>query len=332
MVKNGEFYVFVGPNGSGKTTLLRILDLLDEPTSGKILLDGEPVDYSAKNKVALRRKIGMIFQQTVLFNMSVFDNVAYPLKVRGEDKHSIKQKVNATLEIMQLGGFEHKNALALSGGEAQRVAIAQALVTEPELLLLDEPTANIDPRNVSIVEEALSHVNREKKTTVIMTTHNMFQAENLAHRIAVLNEGKIELIGTFQEVFGKPSKTVKSFASLENVIRGVSKITAEGTSIVDIGDGLQIEASFKKAGNVLLHVPPEDIILSIHPFKSSARNVFEGRIVQIFDMEHTVKLKVKVGAAKTFTVQITKRSFNEMRLNIGSKVFMAFKASSVQTN
>lgn len=331
-VKNGEIFVLVGPNGAGKTTLLRILDLLEEPTSGIVFFNGQPINYSAKDRPALRRKIGMVFQQTVLFNMSVYDNVAYPLKIRGEDEHSIKRKVKETLELVQLSGFERKNALALSGGEAQRVGIAQALVIDPELLLLDEPTANLDPRNVSIVEEVISHINRENEITVIMTTHNMFQAENLAHRIAVLNEGKIEAMGTFQEVFGKSTEPIKSFARLENVFHGYSIITAEGTSIVDIGEGLKIEAASRKVGNVVVHIPPEDIILSTQPIFSSARNTFEGRIVQISDIGHIVKLKIKVGATKTFTAQITKKSFNQMKLNIDSKVYIAFKASSVQTN
>ncbi|MEM1539148.1 MAG: ABC transporter ATP-binding protein [Candidatus Bathyarchaeia archaeon] len=328
-VQSGELFVLVGPNGTGKTTLLRILDLLEEPTSGKVLFNGELVNYSAKKeRAALRRKIGMVFQQTVLFNMSVFDNVAYPLKVRGE--RDFEQKVKTTLELVQLKEFERKNALTLSGGEAQRVAIAQALVTEPELLLLDEPTANLDPRNTSMIEEIISHINRERKTTIIMTTHNMFQAENLADRIAFLNDGKIELLGTFQEIFGKQSQPIQSFTRLENVFHGVSKITPEGTSIVDIGSGLQVEAAFKKAGNVTLRIPPEDIILSIQPLVSSARNTFEGKITQISEMGHVVKLKVNV-RGKNFAVQITKRSFNEMRLNIDSKVYITFKASSVQT-
>jgi molybdopterin-binding protein len=328
-VENKEIFVLVGPNGSGKTTLLRILDLLEEPTKGRIFFNGQPVEYSSRKRVILRRKIGLVFQQTFLFNMSVFDNVAYPLKVRGEDERNILEKVKGALELLRLKGFERKNALTLSGGEAQRVAIAQALVAEPELLLLDEPTANLDPMNASIVEVAISQVNEERKTTVIMTTHNMFQAENLAHRIAVLNNGRIDSIGTFQEVFGKASEPLKSFTRLENVFHGFSKITEEGTSLVDVGEGLQIEATFKKAGNTMLYVPPEDIILAPQPLFSSARNTFEGRIVQITDMGHVVKLKVKVGG-KTFVVQITKRSFNEIKPSIDSKVFIAFKASSVQ--
>ncbi|NHV60680.1 MAG: phosphate ABC transporter ATP-binding protein [Candidatus Verstraetearchaeota archaeon] len=204
-VHEGEFFVLLGPNGSGKTTLLRILDLLEEPTTGKVFFEGEEVDYS-KDRATLRRKIGMVFQQTVLFDMSVFDNVAYPLKIRGDlAKANIERKVARVLEDVELSGFERKNALALSGGEAQRVALAQALVAEPKLLLLDEPTANLDPKNVSIVEGILSRLNREKRTTIIMTTHNMFQAERLAQRVALLNEGEIKAIGSFRDVFGNQS-------------------------------------------------------------------------------------------------------------------------------
>jgi len=326
-VQDEEIFVLVGPNGAGKTTLLRILDLLEEPTSGRILFDGTSINYFAKDKVALRRRINMVFQQTVLFNMSVFDNVAYGLKVRGENEKSAEQRVRAALELVQLRGFEQKNALALSGGEAQRVALAQALVTEPELLLLDEPTANLDPKNVSIVEEALSRVNRERKTTMMMATHNMFQAENLAHRVAVLNEGRIERIGTFQEIFGTPSKFLVDFARLENVFSGVSKVTEEGTSLVDVGDEMCIETAFEKTGNVTIYVQPEDVVISTRPLVSSARNTFEGQIVQISDLGPVVKLKVRAG--KDFVVQITKRSFKEMQLNVDSKVFIAFKASSV---
>ncbi|MEM3478563.1 MAG: ABC transporter ATP-binding protein [Candidatus Bathyarchaeia archaeon] len=328
-VDDGEFFILVGPNGAGKTTLLRILDLLEEPTSGRVFFKGQPVDYSSKNRVAIRRRIGMVFQQTVLFNTSVYENVAYPLKIRGLSEHDVRRRVREALKLVQMDGLESKNALGLSGGEAQRVAIAQALVIEPELLLLDEPTANLDPRNISIIEEILSYVNREKRATIIMTTHNMLQAENLAQRVAFLNEGRIEAIGTFQEVFSKPSKRIRSFTRLENIFYGFSKITDDGTSIIDVGDGLRIEAVARKTGNVVLHVPPEDIILSTHPIISSARNMFEGRVTQISDVDYAVKLKVNVGA-KSFVVQITKRSFNEMKLSIGAKVYIAFKASSVQ--
>jgi len=327
-VENGEIFAIIGPNGAGKTTLLRILDLLEEPTSGKVWFQGAEVNYSAGDRQVLRRRIGMVFQQTVLFNTSVFNNVAYSLKIRDESDRKIVQRVKEVLEIVQLKGFENKNALKLSGGEAQRVALAQALVTEPELLLLDEPTANLDPRNVSIVEEVLSWVNRERGTTIIMATHNMFQAETLANQAGLILEGRIEKIGKVQEIFTLPSKTLTKFARLENVFAGVSRVSGEGTSIIDIGEGLQIEAALLRQGKVSVCVRPEDIILSVQPIVSSARNTFEGRIIEISDLGSIVKLRVNAG--KDFTVQITKRSFAEMQLNLDSKVFLAFKASAVQ--
>jgi len=327
-VQNEEIFVLIGPNGAGKTTLLRILDLLDEPSSGTVLFNNTPVNYSANAKLALRRRVGMVFQQTVLFNTNVFNNVAYPLKVRGKNGNAAERKVKETLKMVQLDGFESKNALKLSGGEAQRVALAQALVTEPELLLLDEPTANLDPKAVSIIEEALSRVNRERQTTIIMSTHNMFQAQTLAHRAALLLDGRIEKIGTIREIFEVPSKHLASFARLENVFSGVSSIVEEGTSLVDIGGELKLEAAFTKLGKVMVYVSPEDIILSKNPIVSSARNTFKGRVVEVADLGPTVRLKVNAG--RVFVAQITKRSFKEMQLNVDSEAFLTFKASSVQ--
>ncbi len=327
-VEKGEIFALIGPNGAGKTTLLRILDFLDEPSSGTVWFQGTQVNFSTRERLALRRRIGMVFQRTTLFNTSVFQNVAYGLKIRGESGENLEKKVRGALETVLLEGFESKNALSLSGGEAQRVTLAQTLAIEPELLLLDEPTANLDPKSMSIVEKVISWVNRERKTTIIMATHNMFQAETLADRVGLILEGRIEKIGKMHDIFALPSKTLTKFARLENVFSGVSRISEAGTSIVDVGDGVQIEATTQKLGDVSLHVRPEDIILSLQPIISSARNMLEGRIIEISDLGAIVRLKINAG--KDFTVQITKRSFNEMQLNLNVKLFLSFKASAVQ--
>lgn len=323
-VRRGDLFVILGPSGSGKTTLLRILGLLESPTSGFVLFDGELVDFK-KDNLQLRRKIGFVFQQPILFNMSVFDNVAYPLKIRGFSKTDIRERVKEVLELLKISGLKDKSALSLSGGEAQRVALAQTLVYEPALLLLDEPTSNLDPRNASIIEEVLLRINKERKTTIIMATHNVFQAEKLANSIAILKMGKIERIGNFNELFEK--SRAFPFIRMENVFHGISKISPHGTSIVDIG-GLRIEAAFKKDGEVTIFIPPEDILLSLNPIISSARNSFEGKVTQIVDMGSMVK--VKVNCERDFYVQITRKSFDEMNLKVGDKVFIAFKALSVQ--
>jgi len=325
-IRKGEILALLGPNGSGKTTLLKILAFLEKPLKGQVYFDGRKV--TDKDVKQMRMESTMVFQKTVLFDTTVYGNVAYGLKVRKLPKKMIAQEVRRALKLVKLEDFEKRQAKKLSGGEQQRVALARALVLNTKLLLLDEPTADLDPKNASIVEEIIATVNRELKTTIVMATHNMFQAKNLPHRIALITNGKISEVGTPAEIFGRLSKTLASFAALENTFTGDAKITLNGTTLVDIGNDVEIETTAQSQGKVSVFVSPEDIILSKTSFASSARNVFKGKIVEILDLGSVVRLKVDVG--RPFTVQITKRSFNEMGLNLNAEVFLAFKASSVQ--
>ena len=326
-MRQGEIFTIAGPNGSGKTTMLRIMASIDTPTGGKVYFNG--VRVGGSNRSQIRTKCTMVFQKTALFNTTVYKNIAYGLKLRKFPKDKIDERVENVLDLVKLKGYEKRLAKKLSGGEQQRISLARALALNAELLLLDEPTANLDPKNVSIIEETISRVNREFNTTIVMATHNLFQAETITKRAALLLGGKIVQVGTAQEIFSVPSKHLASFARLENVFSGTSRILKEGTSLIDIGNGLEIEAALKRSGNVTVFVRPEDIIVSKKPISSSARNVFKGKIVEISDLESVVKLKIDAG--KQFIVQITKRSFNEMQLNVRSEVFLAFKASSVHT-
>jgi molybdopterin-binding protein len=325
-IHEGEIFAFLGPNGSGKTTILKILAFIENPTSGEVQFLGEKVNF--KNTEKIRLQSTMVFQKTTVFGTSVYNNVAYGLKIRKVPKETRDIEVRKALELVRLEGFEKRNARKLSGGEQQRVAIARALVLKTKMLLLDEPTANLDPKNAGILEEVIETVNRENKITIVMATHNMFQAKTLPHRIALMDEGKITEVGTPADIFGKLSKNLASFAAVVNTFRGNASLTSEGTAIVDVGSGLQIEVTSQRQGEVSVFVNPQDIILSKSELESSARNVFRGRITEISDLGGLVKLTVDVG--KQFTVQITKRSFNEMELNLNTEVYIAFKASSVQ--
>ncbi|MFQ6088082.1 MAG: phosphate ABC transporter ATP-binding protein [Candidatus Methanofastidiosia archaeon] len=200
-VKKREIFGIIGPSGSGKTTFLRILNLLETPTSGRVLFNGKEISKDEKLKV--RRRMAMVFQKPIVFNSSVFENIAYGLKIRKFSKDLIHEKVR---DAMKLVGLEEgkKNALKLSGGEQQRVALARVVVLEPELMLLDEPTANLDPRNVSVFEEALKTIKEESLTTIVMATHNMFQAERLADRVAFLLDGEFVEIGGKKCIFEDP--------------------------------------------------------------------------------------------------------------------------------
>jgi len=325
-IHEGEILALLGPNGSGKTTILKILAFIENPTSGEVEFQGASVNFKKAEKTRL--KTTLVFQRTVLFSTSVYNNVAYGLKMRKTPKNVIDEEVRNSLRIVRLEGFEKRPARKLSGGEQQRVAIARALVLKTNLLLLDEPTANLDPKNAGILEEVIATVNREMKTTIVIATHNMFQAKTLPTRIALINDGRITEIGAPADVFGKLSKNLASFAAVVNTFRGTAIVTSEGTTIVDVGNGLKIEVTGQRLGEVSVFVNPQDIILSKSALESSARNVFKGRITEISDLGSLVKLKVDVG--KAFTVQITKRSFNEMGLNLNAEVYIAFKASSAQ--
>jgi molybdopterin-binding protein len=298
---------------------------LENPTSGSLLFEGKLI--TDVNRQLLRQNATMVFQKSVFFDTTVFKNIAYGLKVKGCAKREMKAKVRKVLDLVRLEGFEERRVKKLSGGEQQRVSLARALVLDIAHLLLDEPTVNVDPKNVSIIEEAIVRVNREKNTTITLATHNMFQAETISERVALLLEGTIKQVGTKQEIFGATNRYLASFARLENVFSGLSKIGQTGTSVIAVDPHLQIEASFHKSGETTLHVRPEDIIVSTSPLNSSARNTFKGKIVATTEVGSVVKLGVDVG--RKFTVQITRTSFREMHLGIGSTVFLTFKASSV---
>ncbi len=322
----GKITTLLGPSGSGKTTLLRILAGLDSPTTGAVFYGDKPITDSESN--FLRQKATLVFQKSVFFDTTVYNNIAYGLTLQENiSKEEIKNKVEETLKLVRLEGFEKRRAKKLSGGEQQRVSLGRALVLDRELLLLDEPTVNIDPKNVSIIEEAILRVNREKKTTIVLATHNMFQAEAISENIALLLEGTVRQVGAKQEIFGKANKYLASFSRLENVFSGISEISNDDTSIITVNKNLKIEASFIRSGDITVYVQPEDIIVSTKSLSSSARNVFKGRIAGIVDLGSIVKLNVDAG--KKFVVQITKKSLKEMNLKVNSKVFLTFKASSV---
>lgn len=325
-VNEGEILALLGPNGSGKTTLLKILAFLEKPTSGEMYFFHRKV--TEQNIMQIRKDVTMVFQKTALFDATVQENVAYGLKVRKIPKNEIVERVDKALNIVRLEGFNKRHVKKLSGGEQQRVALARAIALNTKLLLLDEPTANLDPKNAALVEEIINTINKELKTTIVMATHNMFQAKSLPNRIALINYGRISEIGTPKEVFGKLSKTLVSFAALENTFVGEARLTENGTTVIDIGNDVKIVSTEKSYGKISVFIRPEDIIISKKSFASSARNFFKGKIVEISDFGGVVRLKVDVG--KPFVVQITKRSFDEMKLNLNSEVYIAFKASSVQ--
>ncbi|MDD1759569.1 MAG: ATP-binding cassette domain-containing protein [Methanothrix sp.] len=198
-VERGKVLGLIGPTGSGKTTLLRLINLLEEPTLGSIAFDGiEVTALPEKEKLKARRRMAMVSQKPVMFKGNVRYNVSYGLKIRGKED---PERVTDALKAINLSGYESRDANTLSGGEMQRIALARALVLEPELLLLDEPTANLDPNSSASIEDIIRGL--AGKTTVILATHNMQQCQRLANNVAVLIKGALAAHGRPKEVFVK---------------------------------------------------------------------------------------------------------------------------------
>ena len=194
----------IGPSGAGKSTLLRIINLLTLPDSGSILFHGLPVPYNGRGRLSLQRKMTMVFQKTLLFRESVWNNVAYGLKARGYSRNEIELRVDSLLDQVGMTDLASRRADSLSGGEAQRVAVARAVAFEPELLLLDEATANLDPGNIELIEDMIIKMNRTKAITVVMVSHNIFQARRIAEQVIFLNQGRIVETGDTKQIFSAP--------------------------------------------------------------------------------------------------------------------------------
>jgi tungstate transport system ATP-binding protein len=187
-IERGEVLAIVGPSGSGKSTLLRLLQFLEAPTAGSIMFDG--IALQGQTDLNIRRRVATVFQNPMLLDRSVRDNVAFGLQLRRQ--REIDHPIAAALERVGLSEYARAKARTLSGGEAQRVALARAIVLRPEALLLDEPTANLDPYNVSLIEAL---VRDHDRTTIVLVTHNIFQARRLADRVGLLLSGRlIELL------------------------------------------------------------------------------------------------------------------------------------------
>lgn len=205
-IKKGGIYGIIGPSGAGKSTLLRIINLLTPPDSGSILFHGKPVSYNGAARLAIQRKMSLVFQKTLLFRDSVWNNVAYGLRARGLALPEIEKRVNALLEQVGMTDLAARRADTLSGGEAQRVAIARAVAFEPELLLLDEPTANLDPGNIEMIEDMVIKMNNLRSITVVMVTHNIFQAHRIAKEVIFIHQGDIIEMGETEKIFSAPAE------------------------------------------------------------------------------------------------------------------------------
>jgi len=330
-VPAGKIFGLIGPSGSGKTTLLRTIDLLDPLSGGRILFDGEDTAGTPSSRLTIRRRMAMVFQKPAVLNTTVEKNVAFGLKFRGFKQTEIRSRVAQALEIVGLPTFGERRAVTLSGGEMQRVAIARALVTHPEVLLLDEPTANLDPVNADLIEDLVVRINREFHTTMILSTHDMIQGQRLADRIGVIMNGTLAQEGTIHEIFYRPVRTdIARFVGIDNVFSGIITRNDKGIATVIVGDvGLDVVAPYP-SGKVTLFIRPEDVTVSpAEPAQgiSSVRNRLKGTIRKIVPFGPFVRLSVDCGFP--VIALITRASSEDLSLDVGMEVIAGVKASAI---
>ncbi len=201
--EQNKIFSLVGVNGSGKSTLLRIIAGLEEPSNGNILFNNKKIDMPELHQIST-----LVFQKTVMFNTDVYNNISFGLKIRGLKKDDIERKVTQAMMSVGLENFHKRKAKKLSGGEQQRVALARAFVLEPKILLLDEPTSNLDPANAIFIEKAIKKIREKEKCSIILTTHNLYQAKRLSDKIYHIYQGKIIDEGSPEDFFISPSNPI----------------------------------------------------------------------------------------------------------------------------
>jgi tungstate transport system ATP-binding protein len=205
-IRKGPLYTMVGPNGSGKSTLLRILSLIEQVDSGEVMYHQNGVSMTnPHNNTEIRRKVVLVPTRAALFHETVFNNAAYGLRLRGIGQKSRKDRIMQALKVVGLAGKENINAGELSSGEAQRLALARALVIDPDILLLDEPTASLDPDNTKIMEKIIKDKKDRSQQIMIMVTHNLYQAKALSDYIIYMYKGEIIEVSPADAFFEKPS-------------------------------------------------------------------------------------------------------------------------------
>ncbi|MBP1154726.1 MULTISPECIES: ABC transporter ATP-binding protein [unclassified Paenibacillus] len=300
-VEQGECVSFLGPSGCGKTTTLNMIAGFLEPDQGELIIKGKKVNGVPSNK----RELGMVFQTYSLFpHMNVFENVAYGLKLRKTPKSEIQDRVQKILELVKLPHVSDRYPKQLSGGQRQRIAIARALVTEPSLLLLDEPLSNLDAKLREELREELKRLQQEIGVTTVFVTHDQEEAMYLSNRIVVLDHGKVEQIGSPWDIYNLPaSEFVHTFIGKSNRFVGTVVSASETEGIVlRTNDGLQLRAAFKgqtfKSGEaVSIYVRPEKITFtSTTGAQANDRNEAQGRIGQLSFLGSYAESEVQLGS------------------------------------
>lgn len=300
-VKKDEFLTILGPSGCGKTTILRLIGGFEEPDEGQILFNGEDIT----NKEAYERKINTVFQKYALFpHMNVFDNIAFGLKIKKMDKNLIKEKVNEVLKLVNLAGFENREIESLSGGQQQRIAIARALVNEPEVLLLDEPLGALDLKLRQAMQIELKRIQKSVGITFIYVTHDQEEALSMSDTVVVLNNGEIQQMDSPINIYNEPKNAfVADFIGESNIIK--AKMLEDFKVRFLNYDFPCVDKGFNKNEDVEVVIRPEDVLLVDENYQ------IEGRVTSLVFKGVHYEMTVDVDGYSMLVQSTEKREVGE---------------------
>jgi len=328
-VAPGEFFTLLGPSGCGKTTTLRLLAGLETPDAGEITLQGRCLAAPSRGILVPidKRNMGMVFQSYAIWpHLTVFENVAFPLRVRGEPKAAIKKRVSEALEVVGLGGLEQRGSTELSGGQQQRVALARAIVYTPALLLLDEPLSNLDVKLREQMRAELHALHKRLNLAVVYVTHDQSEALALSDRIAVVNQGRLEQVGSPSELYEHPrTRFVGNFLGRTIILKGTMRKDA-GQSWVDVqGQGrvaVKADGAFNNGDGVRILSRPEDVTLL--PMGAVEPNQVVGKVEHVAYMGDHLEYTI-AAAGRTLVLPSSKKH----SYPVGAEVRLGFDPARV---
>jgi len=321
----GEFLTMLGPSGSGKTTCLMMLAGFETATHGEILLDGQPINNIPPHK----RGIGMVFQNYALFpHMTVAENLSFPLEVRGIGKSEREKKVMRALDMVQMGAFGGRRPAQLSGGQQQRIALARALVFEPELVLMDEPLGALDKQLRERMQFEITRLAHELGITTVYVTHDQTEALTMSDRVAVFNDGRIQQLAPPDELYEEPQNSfVAQFIGENNTLEGTVKSIDGDTCVVLLDDGEEIDARPVNVGKVgdrkLVSIRPERVEYNKERLAPGAHTV-HAEVLEFIYMGDIYRTRLRVAGKDDFIIK-TRNAPDQRRLKPGEKIEIGWR-------
>ncbi len=324
-LQEGDYWILLGPTGSGKSVLLSVIAGLIQPDRGKIYKKDSDITALAPEK----RGFSMMVQDFALFpNMTVFENIAFPLRVRHISSRETRRSVEAIASQMGISSLLTRGLKGLSGGEKQRVALARALIVKPDLLLLDEPLSALDQMTKRELMEELRRIHRSYGMPVLHVTHDFEEGMRLGNRMAVIHRGQIIQQGTPETLSRQPATPlVAAFLGIRNIYHGT--IVKENEITLFKKEGILFEIPEGHPGEGTVAIPSEDIVLSVSPIESSARNTLPGMVEEI--RPHPPLCDILLDVKGTLlTATVTLKTVDKMALRPGLHLFATFKVASIK--